>query len=257
MTPNSGGQGFLTALSPCVLKCIDVFLWQLPRHLFTGLKDAYYVLTVSGFAGEEGKKGMAVVFPPPPPLLLPLVPASWSFHWQRKRIEQRGCDSEDRKRAAGLGSMLEIFSAKGEPDSELPGHKAACLGTLGAESGAREAGLEPSSTWSGLSEGSKPERKTELRRHSVGEVEHQNLSATGETFQLWRPGSGTDSLTRTSFHVFRTWNSLWVAFTCSEGKRRQSPARACLGLNIFVNAKQLFTTEQVGLEGKNLNLRVR
>ena len=61
VTPNSGGQGFLTALSPWVWKHIDVFLWQLLQHLFTWLKDAYYVSTVSGFARGEDRKGMAFV----------------------------------------------------------------------------------------------------------------------------------------------------------------------------------------------------
>ena len=60
----------------------------------------------------------------PPPLLLPLAPASRSFYLYR-RMKQGERGNEEGKRAAGLGSVLEMFLAKGKTDNRLPGHEAA------------------------------------------------------------------------------------------------------------------------------------
>lgn len=91
MTPNSGGWGFLTALSPWVLKHLDVFLWRLLQHLFTWLKDAY-VLTVSGFAREEERKGIALalfLLFSSPSLLPPDLSTCKGRGWSKENVAVR------------------------------------------------------------------------------------------------------------------------------------------------------------------------
>lgn len=80
----------------------------------------------------------------------------------------------------------------------LPGHKAARMGTLGAweelsQGEVSRAGAQLCMWWP-QRERAELEMKTELRRRSVADVEHQNSFSNWRSSQLWCPGSGKDSL---------------------------------------------------------------
>lgn len=58
----------------------------------------------------------------------PLGPCLQIFLPVKEGDERGERGSEEGKRAAGLGSVLELFLAKGKTDNRLPGHEAALMG---------------------------------------------------------------------------------------------------------------------------------
>lgn len=105
--------------------------------------------------------------------------------------------SEEGKRAAGLGSVLEIFLAEGKTDNRLPGHEAARMGTPGAweelSQGQGKGGWSPALHQMAL-EGDRSWRRRQSSRDDQWHMLSIKIVLKLEKHSAWLPGSGKDAL---------------------------------------------------------------